>query len=67
MASYTKCDMCGCVIAESFFSYSIQIRRNSKYTINDFECDLCKNCMKSVKDFIREERKANEHLDKELE
>lgn len=67
MSSYTKCDMCGCVITESFFAHSLQIRRKTKYAINIFECDLCADCVKLIKELIREERKANEQLDKELE
>lgn len=67
MATYTICDMCGRKI--SVFFYSLEIRNvtdPTDYTIN-FDCDLCKNCVKSIRDFIKEERKTNEHLDQELE
>jgi len=67
MSSYTKCDMCGCVITESFFAHSLQIRRKTKYAANIFECDLCADCAKILKDLIKKERKANEHVDQKLE
>ena len=68
MATYTICDICGS--KTGIYLYSLELRNATDptdYEENGFECDLCKDCAKSVKDFIKKERKANWHIDKELE
>ena len=60
MATYTTCDMCGRKIKTYLYSLEIKDAMDpTDYAENGFECDLCKDCAKVLKDYINKERKAN--------